>query len=265
MQKELLKILNKHSDKLNMNKRMLFIQFVEMAYQFVNTESYLSKFRNAEQAFSEFYQEYLKQVMKQPFKDILGELMTEIDMLDTGSKSKLCQNLTPQTLSDNSVLFLGKFETKNEVLRIGDICVGSGALILSHFKEYLKQNIHNKKPKPVIYLLNDKDCLMCKVCVIQLEVNNLFINRNKIPMLYQVFNHDAITEYKHFALNIEPEKQIVVGCSDRELITDKNIIAGYREYKCKLSHIRMLETFHKLKNEVFKSSETKRKKECQQA
>lgn len=291
MQKELLNILTKHADNLNMNKRLLFIQFVEMAYQYTYTESYLSKYRNAEQAFNDFFCMYLKSVCDKPFTDILGELMTDIDLLDNGKNTKLCQHLTPQHLSNaisemmNSyikpnptferikyegfslqqpvkpmnhfkIINISKMLNDIKFLKIkfcGDICVGTGVLILDQFKQHLKSIEKGNYPLPIYFHLNDKDSLMCKICAIQLHFNNLF-NNKIIPIQYRITNHDAITEYQHFKhknlksvemlyskvkdgiylrsrfhLMEEDKKRVVIGSDNLGEITDDNIKTGLEE------------------------------------
>lgn len=153
MVKNLIKQLETHSNKIGMNKRQLFLQLTEMQYQFTILGSYQSKLRNAEQAFNEYFMTYLETVKAHPFKDVLGELMTELDLLDTGSKSKLCQNLTPSDLSDAVSRLLN--DTSKPTL--ADICCGTGVLILSN----LKIRLESKSKDGIKIMLNDLDSLMC--------------------------------------------------------------------------------------------------------
>ncbi|EJG2257341.1 TPA: hypothetical protein ACMDU7_000547 [Vibrio parahaemolyticus] len=220
MVKNLIKLLETHSNKIGMNKRQLFLQLTEMHYQFTILGSYQSKLRNAEQAFNEYCMAYLETVKAHPFKDVLGELMTELDMLDTGIKSKLCQNLTPGDLSD----VVSRMLNDTSKPSLSDICCGTGVLILSNLKIRLESNTNDG----IKLVLNDMDSLMCKICMIQIEWNNSIHIKGLFPLSYIIYNHNTITEYKHFANGIT-EQSKVVGCSDPRLITDDVIKRGLFE------------------------------------
>ncbi|MDE1356646.1 N-6 DNA methylase [Vibrio aestuarianus] len=220
MVKNLIKLLETHSNKIGLNKRQLFLQFVEMQYQFTILGSYQAKLRNAEQAFNEYFTAYLETVKAHPFKDVLGELMTELDMLDTGSKSKLCQNLTPNNLSDA----LSRMLNDTSKPTLADICCGTGVLILSNLKIRLESNSNDG----IKIMLNDMDSLMCKICMIQIVWNNAIHIKGQFPLSYIIYNHNTITEYKHFSNGIT-EQSKVIGCSDPHLITDEVIKRGLFE------------------------------------
>lgn len=70
MVKNLIKLLETHSNRIGMNKRQLFLQLTEMQYQFTILGSYQAKLRNAEQAFNEYFTAYLETVKAHPFKDV---------------------------------------------------------------------------------------------------------------------------------------------------------------------------------------------------
>ncbi|MFZ3527953.1 hypothetical protein LCA30_02325 [Vibrio harveyi] len=215
--KKLIKVIETEAYKSNLRKSDFFKIMIEMNYQFINVGSIQNKYKEYSKSFNKFTEAYLTQVMTNPFSDVLGKVSAELSVLDSGSKSKLCQHFTPDYIS-SAVSRMLNFENENELLTISDICVGSGSLILGSLENHIKLNSN----KAVSLILNDLDELMCKVCQIQIHYNNFLHVQDKFKLDYIIYNHDALLEYTHFASGITEQTKIV-GSHNPRFITNEVI------------------------------------------
>lgn len=208
---KLLKVVEKHSNKQNKNSKRMFEELIEMTYQYCILGSYQNIYRVNENAYNEFFSALMHEVESKPFEDVLGELMTELNVLNFGKNSKLCQNITPFAVAESVSKLLNR--DRNKSYSVGDICCGTGVLVLAE----LKQHYESKSKHKLSLVLNDLDDLMCKITTIQIEINN-FVNVNfQFTVDYIVYNHDAILGYKFFCRGITDRSKIV-GCSTPSLI-----------------------------------------------
>ncbi len=215
--KNIIKIIESKANRLNIRKSDFFKIMIEMNYQFVNVGSIQNKYKEYSKSFNEFTEAYIKEVMINPFSDILGKVSAELNVLDSGSKSKLCQHFTPDHVSNAVSRMLG-FGNEKEQYTLSDICVGSGSLILGSLKNHFQSGSN----QAVSLILNDLDELMCKVCQIQVHYNNILHVQGKFQLDYIIYNHDTILEYKHFASGIT-KKTKVVGSHNPRFITNEVI------------------------------------------
>lgn len=215
--KNLIKVIETEAYQSNLRKSDFFKIMIEMNYQFINVGTIQNKYKEYNKSFTKFTEAYLSQVMTNPFSDILGKVAAELSVLDSGSKSKLCQHFTPDHISSAVSRMLG-FGNEKEQYTLSDICVGSGSLILGS----LKIHFQSSSNQAVSLILNDLDELMCKVCQIQVHYNNFLHVQGKFQLDYIIYNHDALLEYTHFAYGITEQTKIV-GSNNPRFITNKVI------------------------------------------
>lgn len=215
--KNLIKVIETEANKSNLRKSNFFKTMIEMKYQFINVGSIQNKYKEYNKSFNKFTEAYLTEVMTNPFSDILGKVAAELSVLDSGSKSKLCQHFTPDYISNAVSRMLG-FGNEKEQCTLSDICVGSGSLILGS----LKNHFQSSSNQAVSLILNDLDELMCKVCQIQVHYNNYLHIQGKFQLDYIIYNHDALLEYKDFTSGIT-EKTKIVGSHNPRFITNEVI------------------------------------------
>ncbi|EPS0664351.1 hypothetical protein ACVBER_004816, partial [Vibrio parahaemolyticus] len=96
----LLKIIETASEKLLLNRKHLFESLVEMSYQFVILGKIEKKYQHLQAVYDEFSVAYMHEVQEKPFRDILGELMAELNLLCNGKCSRKAQHFTPQAVSE---------------------------------------------------------------------------------------------------------------------------------------------------------------------
>ncbi|WP_274878806.1 N-6 DNA methylase [Vibrio harveyi] len=205
----LTKIIEKHANQLNLRPNQLLNKLIEGSYQYVVTGQLHNSFRSYQSAFNEFFAELFEEVMENPFRDILGETMGELNALD----KKRSQHFTPIEIAD----FVAKVTGQN-ANTVSDITCGSGAMLLAAMKQHCETgegalSIH----------ANDLDELLCKATTVQIELNYLamqFINPS-VSVNYIVVNHDALLDYKRMHTICSDTN--IVGCSDRNKITDPTI------------------------------------------
>ncbi|WP_219623941.1 hypothetical protein, partial [Vibrio parahaemolyticus] len=70
-----------------------------MTYQFVILGKIEKKYQHLQAVYNEFSVAYIDQVKEKPFRDVLGELMAELNLLCNGKYSRKAQHFTPQSLS----------------------------------------------------------------------------------------------------------------------------------------------------------------------
>ncbi|HCH2724013.1 TPA: N-6 DNA methylase [Vibrio parahaemolyticus] len=221
----LLKIIEIASDKLLLNKKHLFESLVEMSYQFVILGKIEIKYQHLQAVYDEFSIAYVNEVQEKPFRDVLGELMAELNVLCNGKYSRKAQHFTPQAVSEAVSDLLGKpKEIDNQ--SVSDICCGSGSLILAEMKKRVETGYKDS----LSLVMNDLDTFACKVATIQIEFNNLIHVKNQYELSYIIYNHDALLEYNLFCNGMKDDSK-VVGCSVPKHITD-TVIEQEIWYRC---------------------------------
>ncbi|HAS6043172.1 TPA: N-6 DNA methylase [Vibrio vulnificus] len=221
----LLKIIESSSDKLLLNQKHLFESLVEMTYQFVILGKIEKKYQHLQAVFDEFSIAYIDQVKEKPFRDVLGELMAELNVLCNGKYSRKAQHFTPQSLSEAVSQMIGK-PKESDHQTVSDICCGSGSLVLAE----MKKCVDSEYKGTLSLILNDLDTFVCKVATIQIEFNNLIHVKNQYELSYIIYNHDSILEYNLFCNGLVDDSK-VVGCSVPKHITD-TVIEQEIWYRC---------------------------------
>ncbi|OQU53914.1 N-6 DNA methylase [Vibrio parahaemolyticus] len=213
----LLKIIESSSDKLLLNQKHLFESLVEMTYQFVILGKIEMKYQHLQSVYDEFSVAYIEVVKEKPFRDVLGELMAELNVLCNGKYSRKAQHFTPQELSQAVSAMLGK-PKESDHQTVSDICCGSGSLVLAEMKKCVDLGYKGT----LSLILNDLDTFACKVATIQIEFNNLIHVKQQYELSYIIYNHDALLEYNLFCNGMVDDSK-VVGCSVPKNITE-NVI-----------------------------------------
>ncbi|EJE4157340.1 TPA: N-6 DNA methylase [Vibrio parahaemolyticus] len=218
----LLNIIESSSDKLLLNQKHLFESLVEMSYQFVILGKIEKKYQYLQHVYAEFSVAYVNEVQEKPFRDVLGELMAELNVLCNGKYSRKAQHFTPQELSEVVSSLLGK-PKESDHQTVSDICCGSGSLVLAE----MKKRVETGFTATLSLILNDLDRFVCKVATIQIEFNNLIHVKQQYELSYIIYNHDALLEYKLFCNGMVDDSK-VVGCSVPKNITEHIIEQGFK-------------------------------------
>ncbi|EJG2157329.1 N-6 DNA methylase [Vibrio parahaemolyticus] len=221
----LLKLIESSSDKQLLNKKYLFESLVEMSYQFVILGKIEKKYQHLQSVYDEFSVAYMNEVKEKPFRDVLGELMAELNVLCNGKYSRKAQHFTPQELSEAVSAMLGK-PKESDHQTVSDICCGSGSLVLAEMKKCVDLGYKGT----LSLILNDLDTFVCKVATIQIEFNKLIHVKNQYELSYIIYNHDALLEYELFCNGLVDDSK-VVGCSAPKHITD-TVIEQEIWYRC---------------------------------
>lgn len=215
--RKLLKALQTQAQILNISEQKLFEAFVEVQYQYVNAGVVSNDLFEYQDACTKLTTAYLNIVKKKPFRDVLGDVMAEINLLKNSVKSKHCQHFTPPEVAD--ALSQMVHANSNKQNTFSDIACGSGALILATLKNHFMSGSN----QAFDMVLNDLDEFIGKVAVIQIEYTNLIHIQSQFEISYIIYNHDALLEYSHFATNGLTTQTKVVGCSSPTLITNAAI------------------------------------------
>ncbi|EJC6856284.1 N-6 DNA methylase [Vibrio parahaemolyticus] len=218
----LLKIIETASEKLLLNRKHLFESLVEMTYQFVILGKIEKKYQHLQAVYDEFSVAYMNEVKDKPFRDVLGELMAELNVLCNGKYSRKAQHFTPQAVSEAVSALLGK-PKESDHQSVSDICCGSGSLILAE----MNKRVESDYTGSLSLVLNDLDRFVCKVATIQIEFNNLVHVKQQYELSYIIYNHDSILEYKLFCNGMVDDSK-VVGCSVPKIITEHVIEQGFK-------------------------------------
>ncbi|ENO9315823.1 SAM-dependent DNA methyltransferase [Vibrio parahaemolyticus] len=221
----LLNIIESASDKLLLNQKHLFESLVEMTYQFVILGKIEKKYQHLQPVYVEFSVAYIEVVKEKPFRDVLGELMAELNLLCNGKYSRKAQHFTPQELSEAVSAMLGK-PKESEHQSVSDICCGSGSLVLAEMKKFVDSGYEGS----LSLVLNDLDTFVCKVATIQIEFNNLVHVKQQYELSYIIYNHDALLEYELFCNGLVVDSK-VIGCSVTGRITE-HVIEKEIWYRC---------------------------------
>ncbi|MGM5996229.1 N-6 DNA methylase [Vibrio parahaemolyticus] len=217
-----LNIIESSSDKQRLNKKHLFESLVEMSYQFVNLGKIEKKYQHLQPVYVEFSVAYMNEVKEKPFRDVLGELMAELNVLCNGKYSRKAQHFTPQELSQAVSAMLGK-PKESDYQTVSDICCGSGSLVLAEMKKCVDLGYKGT----LSLILNDLDTFACKVATIQIEFNKLMHVKQQYELSYIIYNHDALLEYQLFCNGIVDDSN-VIGCSVPKNITEHVIEQGFK-------------------------------------
>ncbi|MDW1839340.1 MULTISPECIES: N-6 DNA methylase [Vibrio] len=212
----LLKIIEIASDKLLLNKKHLFESLVEMSYQFVILGKIEKKYQYLQAVYEEFSVAYINEVKDKPFRDVLGELMAELNVLCNGKYSRKAQHFTPQAVSQAVSDMLGKPKEADHQT-VSDICCGTGSLVLAEMKKRVESGYEGS----LSLILNDLYRFVCKVATIQIEFNLIHV-KQQYELSYIIYNHDALLEYELFCNGLVDDSK-VVGCSVPKNITE-NVI-----------------------------------------
>ncbi len=196
-----------------------------MSYQFVILGKIEKKYQHLKAVYDEFSVAYVNEVQEKPFRDVLGELMSELNLLCNGKYSRKAQHFTPQELSEAVSSLLGKPKEADHQT-VSDICCGSGSLILAEMKKRVDSGYEGS----LSLVMNDLDTFVCKVSTIQIEFNNLIHVKNQYELSYIIYNHDALLEYNLFCNGLVDDSK-VVGCSVPKHITD-TVIEREVWYRC---------------------------------
>lgn len=144
----------------------------------------------------------------------------------------------------NYINYLNETLEARKTPKVGEISVGSGVNILAD----MKYRFNKGQKCRMAYQLNDLDEFICKVCIVQIETCAKFLIQGQYPIEYIVTNHDVIKEYKYFKDGVVDYidqfdnhiKTKVVGCTNRELITDHAVVS-------RLEYLRIQEAMELLK------------------
>ncbi|EGR0888917.1 SAM-dependent DNA methyltransferase [Vibrio parahaemolyticus] len=188
-----------------------------MTYQFVILGKIEKKYQHLQAVYNEFSVAYIDQVKEKPFRDVLGGLMAELNVLCNGKYSRKAQHFTPQSLSEAVSQMIGK-PKESEHQSVSDICCGSGSLVLAE----MKKRVDSEYKGTLSLILNDLDTFVCKVATIQIEFNNFIHVKNQYELSYIIYNHDSILEYQLFCNGIAFDSN-VIGCSATAHITESVI------------------------------------------
>ena len=174
--KKLINHIIETSKKQRVKPEVIFNQFIEMTYQLTCTSTYHRDFSSLEKEHFKFTQLLEELITKNPFSDVIGEIMLDVFSFD---KKNLGQCMTPPDISSLGEKIQGRYlvEKMNhkKELDISDVCgCGTGSLIL----ELLKVTI-NSKAKIINIVINDIDETMVKISVIQIRFNLSIHNKKK--------------------------------------------------------------------------------------
>lgn len=154
------------------------------------------KFNIEEKFYNQFENEIIEtanlisiEIQKQPLIDIFNELFEECYLV--GKKGNgFAQFLTPNRVSIGAVKFLAI--TKKEKYHIGDICGGTGSMILALTSEiYEKEGLEGIQKIDLFY--QDKDPFISQIFIAQILTNMVYHNFDFKEL--RVYIGDSITEY----------------------------------------------------------------------
>ncbi|WP_373942842.1 SAM-dependent methyltransferase [Vibrio chagasii] len=184
--KKIEEIANKH------NKKPFYIyeSLIEMTYQMLVVRDFKDRFNWLQEDFLDFLVLYIEQVDQNPFEDLLGFVLFEINALD---KKSLGQCFTPPDIA-RLLSKLTNSYVEGESRSYGsfsDICCGSGSLVLAQM-----ETIHETKQHNIKVIINDIDELMVKTAVVQILMNEMHLDSDEIIQL-KAYRSNALLEYKN--------------------------------------------------------------------
>ncbi|HAC6480483.1 TPA_asm: hypothetical protein G0B37_24560 [Salmonella enterica] len=154
------------------------------------------EFKIEEKFYNQFEREIIEianllsiEINKNPLTDIFNELFEECYL--SGKKGGgFAQYLTPNRVSIGAVKFLSL--TKKEKYHIGDICGGTGSMILALASEiYKKEGLEGIQKIDLFY--QDKDPFISQIFIAQILTNMIYHNFDFNEL--RVYIGDSITEY----------------------------------------------------------------------
>ncbi|EBE0820549.1 hypothetical protein DC644_23130 [Salmonella enterica] len=129
------------------------------------------------------------EIKNKPLTDIFNELFEEFYLVGKKGNS-FAQYLTPNRVSIGAVKFLAI--TKKEKYHIGDICGGTGSMILALTSEiYEKEGLEGIQKIDLFY--QDKDPFISQIFIAQILTNMVYHNFDFKEL--RVYIGDSITEY----------------------------------------------------------------------
>ncbi|EGP0471088.1 N-6 DNA methylase [Salmonella enterica] len=154
------------------------------------------EFKIEEKFYNQFEREIIEianllsiEINKNPLTDIFNKLFEECYL--SGKKGGgFAQYLTPNRVSIGAVKFLAL--TKKEKYHIGDICGGTGSMILALASEiYKKEGLEGIQKIDLFY--QDKDPFISQIFIAQILTNMIYHNFDFNEL--RVYIGDSITEY----------------------------------------------------------------------
>lgn len=184
--KLIIEIANKH------NKRPTYIyeSLIDMTYQMRVVRDFQDRFNWLHKDFLDFLDLYIEEVNQNPFEDLLGFVLFEINALD---KKSLGQCFTPPDIA-RLISKLTQRQIEGESRSYGsfsDICCGSGSLVLAQM-----ETIHETKQHNIKVIINDIDELMVKTAVVQVLMNEMHLDSFDTIHL-KAYCSNALLEYKN--------------------------------------------------------------------
>lgn len=203
--KLIIEIANKH------NKRPSYIYelLIDMTYQMRVVRDFNDCFNWLQEDFLDFLDLYIEQVDQNPFEDLLGFVLFEIDSLN---KKGLGQCFTPPDVARLLSKLTNRY-VEGESRSYGsfsDICCGSGSLVLAQM-----ETIHETKQHNIKVIINDIDELMVKTAVVQVLMNEMHLDSYDTIHL-KAYCSNALLEYK--------KGKDVIFSPDLNQITDKDVV-----------------------------------------
>ncbi|EHG5578134.1 N-6 DNA methylase [Salmonella enterica] len=129
------------------------------------------------------------EIKNKPLTDIFNELFEEFYLVGKKGNS-FAQYLTPNRVSIGAVKFLSI--KKKDNYRVGDICGGTGSMILALTSEiYKKEGLEGIQKINLFY--QDKDHFISQIFIAQILTNMIYHNLDFKDL--RVYIGDSITEY----------------------------------------------------------------------
>ncbi|PMH37933.1 hypothetical protein BCU69_20865 [Vibrio cyclitrophicus] len=203
--KLIIEIANKH------NKRPTYIyeSLIDMTYQMRVVRDFQDRFNWLHKDFLDFLDLYIEEVNQNPFEDLLGFVLFEINALD---KKSLGQCFTPPDIA-RLISKLTQRQIEGESRSYGsfsDFCCGSGSLVLAQM-----ETIHETRQHNINVIINDIDELMVKTAVVQILMNEMHLDSFDTIHL-KAYRSNALTEYM--------TGKDVIFAPDLNQITDKDVV-----------------------------------------
>ena len=104
--KKLIKHIIETSKKQRVKPEVIFNQFIEMTYQLTCTSTYHRDFSSLEKEHFKFTQLLEELITKNPFSDVIGEIMLDVFSFD---KKNLGQCMTPPDISSLGEKIQGRY------------------------------------------------------------------------------------------------------------------------------------------------------------
>jgi len=203
--KKIEEIANKH------NKKPFYIyeSLIDMTYQMRVVRDFKDRFNWLHEDFLDFLVLYIEEVDQNPFEDLLGFVLFEINALD---KKSLGQCFTPPDVARLLSKLTNRY-VEGESRSYGsfsDFCCGSGSLVLAQM-----ETIHETKQHNINVIINEIDELMVKTAVVQILMNEMHLDSHDIVHL-KAYCSNALLEYK--------TGKDVIFSPDQNQITDKDVV-----------------------------------------